>query len=84
MYFISLDACSGYHQIRVQKYDQEKLVFFTPSGKKKTLKVMSFAPKNAPAFYTAMMQFLRDDWNIFFKWNTTQYPTFSITDEYYL
>ena len=67
MYFISLDARSGYHQIRVQNHDQEMLVFFTPSGKKKTFKVMSFAPKNAPAFYTAMIQFLRDDWNILFN-----------------
>ena len=27
VYFISLDVRSGYHQIRVQKHDQEKLVF---------------------------------------------------------
>ena len=45
MYFISLDARSGYHQIRVRKRDQEKLAFFTPSGKKKTFKVIPFGPK---------------------------------------
>ena len=28
---------------------------------------MTFGPKNAPALYTAMMQFLRDDWNILFN-----------------
>ena len=28
---------------------------------------MPFGPKNAPAFYTAMMQFLRDDWTILFN-----------------
>ena len=67
MYFISLDLRSGYNQIRVRKRDQEKLAFFTPSGKKKTLKVILFGPKNAPAFYTTMMQFLRDDWTILFN-----------------
>ena len=30
--FISLDARSSYHQIRVQEYDQEHLDFFTPEG----------------------------------------------------
>ena len=34
---------------------------------KKTFKVMPFGPKNTPAFYTAMMQSLRDGWNILFK-----------------
>ena len=33
---ISLDAWSGYHQIRVRENDQEKLAIFTPSGTKKT------------------------------------------------
>ena len=28
---------------------------------------MPFGPKNAPAFYTAMMQFLRDNWTILFN-----------------
>ena len=35
MYFISLDAHYGYHQIHVRNPDQEKLAFFTPSGKRK-------------------------------------------------
>ena len=55
IYFISLDAHSGYYQIRVRRVDQEKMVFFTSDGKKKTFKIMPFGENNAPAFYTAMM-----------------------------
>ena len=76
-YFISLNARSGYHQIRVRKIDQEKLAFFRPDGKKETFKVMPFGPKNAPAFYTAMMQFLRGEWIMLF--NETKHM-FSLTD----
>ena len=67
IYFISLDTRCGYHQISVLQHDQEMLAFSTPSGKKKTFKVMSFGPKNASAFYTAMIQFLRADWTILFS-----------------
>ena len=28
---------------------------------------MPFGPKNAPVLYTAMMQYLRDDWILLFK-----------------
>ena len=66
LYFISLDARSGYHQIRVRESDQEKLAFFTPDGKKKCFVVMPFGPKNAPAFYTAMMKILHDEWVVLF------------------
>ena len=38
---------------------------------------MPFGPKNAPAFYTAMMQILRDDWIALF--NETRH---SIVDEH--
>ena len=51
IYFITFDAKSRYHQVRVRKSDQEK-----------TFKVMPFGPKNATAFYTVMMHFLREDW----------------------
>ena len=66
IFTISLDARSGYHQIRVRKSDQEKLAFFTPSGDKKTYKVLPFGPTNAPSFYTAMMQALRKEWVLLF------------------
>ena len=61
LYFISLDARSGYHQIRVRECDQEKLAFFTPDGKKKCFVVIPFGPKNTPAFYTSMMRILHDE-----------------------
>ena len=70
IYFISLDARSGYHHICVRRQDQEKLAFFTLSGKKKIFNVMSFSPKNSPAFYTTMIQFLRADWTVLFNETT--------------
>jgi hypothetical protein len=36
LWFISLDAHQGYHQIRVHLADSEKLAFFAPDGKKYT------------------------------------------------
>ena len=42
------------------------LAFFTPNGKKKGFVVMTFGPKNVPAFYTAMMRILQDEWIILF------------------
>ena len=62
IFTILLDARSGYHQIRVRKCDQEKIAFFTPSGKKKTYKVLPFRPTDAQSFYTAMIQSLRREW----------------------
>ena len=62
IFTISLDSRSGYHQIRVRKCDQEKLAFFTPSGEKKTYKVLPFGPTNASSFYTTMIQYLRKEW----------------------
>ena len=52
---IFLDTWSGYHQIRVRNSYQENIAFFTPSGTKKTFKVMPFGSKNAPAFCTTTM-----------------------------
>ena len=49
LYFISLDARSGYHQIGVREFDQENLAFFTPEVKKKLFVIMPFRPKNTPA-----------------------------------
>ncbi|MGH7974284.1 MAG: reverse transcriptase family protein, partial [bacterium] len=46
IYFISVDARQGFHQIRVRECDQEKLAFFGPDGKKYTFVVMPFGPMN--------------------------------------
>ncbi len=63
VFFISLDAKQGYHQVVVRKCDREKLAFFAPNDKKYTFKVMPFGPTNAPPFYTCMMRDFSDDWN---------------------
>ena len=63
---ISLDDRSGYHQIHVRESDEKNLVFFTSSGTKKKFRVMPFDPKNAPVFYTTMIQYLRKEWLLLF------------------
>jgi hypothetical protein len=70
--FISLDACSGYHQIAVRHCDQDKLAFFLPDDEKHTFSVMPFGPRNAPGFYTCMMHVLSTEWNALFK---SKHPT---------
>lgn len=66
LYFISLDARSGYHQVSVKELDQEKLTFFKKTGKKNTWRVMPFRPMNVPAFYTATMCNSIKEWNRLF------------------
>eukprot|EP00978_Attheya_sp_CCMP212_P026084 scaffold85103_cov48-Attheya_sp.AAC.3 len=61
LHFISLDARQGYHQVSVRLCDQEKLAFFGSDGKKYTFTVMPFGPRNAPAFYTAMMRQFQEE-----------------------
>ena len=63
LYFISLDARQGFHQILVRLSDQEKLAFFAPDEKKHTFTVMPFGPRNGPATYTAMMHHLKEKWD---------------------
>ena len=66
LYFITLDARQGYHQIAVKKEDREKLAFFAPDDKKYTYRVMPFGPTNAPAYYTFMMRGFQEEWTILF------------------
>jgi len=66
LYFISLDAHQGFHQIYAHLSDQEKLAFFSADGKKYTFVVMPFRPCNGPTTYTAMMQKLKDKWSTLF------------------
>ena len=51
IHFITLNTHSGYYQIRVRKYDSENSV----------LQNHAVEPKNVAKFYTAMIQFLRDE-----------------------
>ena len=64
LFSISLDAWSGYYQIKVRICDQEKVVFFTPDGKYKCFVVMPFGMKNTPVFHTIMMKVLQEEWII--------------------
>lgn len=66
LYWISVDAKSGYHQIAVRAKDQEKLAFYLPDDTKETFTVMPFGPKNAPACYTVLMYFMRLEWEALF------------------
>ncbi len=71
LFFISLDARSGYHQVAVHARDQDKLAFFSPDGEKSTFRVMPFGPRNAPGIYTCMMHALSTEWKALFH---TRYP----------
>ena len=58
IWIISLDTRQGYHQVLVRKINREKFAFFSPNDLKYCFNVMPLGPKNAPAFYIAMMIFL--------------------------
>jgi hypothetical protein len=72
LYFISVDAKSGYHQIYVNEHSQEKLAFMGPNNVKYCYTVMPFGPTNAPAVYTAMICTLKTEYNALFN---ERYPT---------
>ena len=61
IWIISLDTRQGYHQVTVRKIDREKLAFFFPDGWKYMFKVIPFGPTNAPAFYSGMMKYMKDE-----------------------
>ena len=67
LFFMSLDARTGHHQIRVRDQDQEKLAFFAPNNRKYCFTVMPFGPRNAPSVYTAFMQILHSEWDALFR-----------------
>ncbi len=66
LYWISVDAKSGYHQIAVREKDQDKLAFYLPNDTKETFTVMPFGPKNAPACYTVLMYYMQLEWEALF------------------
>jgi hypothetical protein len=63
LFFIALDAFSGFHQIKVDLDSQDKLAFWGPDAKKYTYTVLPFGPTNGPAVYQAFMEVLRGVWN---------------------
>ena len=46
-----MDTPSGYHQVCVEKNNQQKLVFAGHNGTKYTYLVMSFGPVNRPVIF---------------------------------
>ena len=67
LFWISVDAKSGFHQISVRWSDREKLCFAGPNGLLCTFNVMPFGPINGPACYTALMFLMRQEWQALFK-----------------
>jgi hypothetical protein len=62
MFFILLDAFSGYHQIRLSLLSMAKTAFFAPRGRKYCFAVMPFGLRNCPVIFLSMMHDLRDLW----------------------
>ena len=67
IWIISPDARQGYHQVLAKRIDREKLAFFSRHGWKYTFKVIPCGPTNTPAFYSAMMKSMKDEWDSLFN-----------------
>ena len=67
LFFISLDAKSGFHHIKVRLVDREKLAFFGPDGKMHTYCVLPFGCVNGPTFYTCMKRCFQYQWTKLFR-----------------
>jgi hypothetical protein len=76
LYFISVDAKSGHHQISVNEFSQEKLAFIGPDNVKYCYTVMPFKPKISPAAYTAMITILKKEYDALFQ---TRHPAKVLT-----
>ena len=60
---ILLDACSGYHQLKMEKNSALKTAFAGPNGRKYYYKVMPFGIVNGPTIYVIFIYDMRDHWN---------------------
>ena len=67
IFFISLDAKQGYHQVKVKETDQEKLAFYGPNNKMYTYNVLPFGCVNGPTFYTCMKRAFQCQWTKLFR-----------------
>ena len=55
LFFVLMDADSGYHHVRLAERSAQKTAFFTPGARKCVWSVMPFGLRNAPAVFTALM-----------------------------
>ncbi len=62
IWFWMWDAPQGYHQIRVAKDSQEKLVFAGPNATKWTYNVMPFGPVNGPSTFISFIHNMDGTW----------------------
>ena len=60
---ILMDACSGFHQIPMEKSSSQKTAFVGPFGRKYQYKVMSFGIINGSTIYVIAIYDLREHWN---------------------
>ena len=77
LFWISVDAKSGFHQISVRYSDREKLCFAGPHSTLFTFNVMPFGPINGPACYSALMYLMRQEWQALFR---ERFPELSKTE----
>jgi hypothetical protein len=61
--FNMMDACSGFHQIRMEPSSSKKTAFAGPYGRKYRYKVMPFGLVNAPTIFVTMIYDLKNDWD---------------------
>ena len=67
LFWISVNAKSGFHQISVCHSDREKLCFAGPGSALFSFNVMPFGPLNGPACYSALMFLMRQEWQALFR-----------------
>ena len=60
---ILLDACSGYHQLKMEKQSALKTAFAAPDGRKYFYKVMPFGIVNGPTIFVIFIFDMRINWN---------------------
>ena len=60
---ILLDACSGYHQLKMEAKSALKTAFAAPDGRKYFYKVMPFGIVNGPTIFVIFIFDMRINWN---------------------